>query len=56
MSAAGEGGNITDVLFDGATFIGTNQAASIKSLAVFVGTVRCLVVLVVGFCTLEDAG
>ena len=37
MSAAGEGGDITDVLFDGATFHATNQAISIKSMPMFVG-------------------
>jgi hypothetical protein len=32
------GGDITDVLFDGATFTHTLQAVDMKSLAVFVGT------------------
>jgi hypothetical protein len=40
LPAVGHGGDISDILFDGATFIRSSMAVAIKSLDTFVGTVR----------------
>jgi hypothetical protein len=54
MSVPGEGGNITDVMFDGAVFYGTNQASSLqahKLTQIYTNTDYCLIAACTWFLT-----